>query len=204
MFAGAAEIVRVVAAAALALMPDLHQELAVARELQDLRVLVAAAAEPDVVLIVHVDAVLELRPLVAGARAAPRRDERAVGVEFEHRRRGAPDRSRLVRLQRRRAMGDPDVVARIDGDADDRADDPVVRQRLRPGGIDAEKGRRDLGRDRGRRPNGLHQSVPHHGSRGDERSRTAHHHPRTITRRPRNPTSRTAITRALKASGIVP
>ena len=126
---------------ALALTPDLHQELALARELQDLRVLVAAAAEPHVVLVVHVDAVLELRPLVAGAGPAPRRHERAVGVELEHRRRRLPDRSRFVRLQRRRAMRDPDVIARVDRDAGDRADNPAVRQRLRPQRIDAILGR---------------------------------------------------------------
>ena len=72
MFAGAAEILRVVAAPCLALAADLHQELAGARELQDLRVLLAAAAEPHVLVLVDVDAVLEIRPLIAVARAAPR------------------------------------------------------------------------------------------------------------------------------------
>ena len=38
-------------------------------------------------------------------------------------------------------MGDPDVIPRVDGDADDGADDPVVRQRLRPGRIDGIGGR---------------------------------------------------------------
>src|SRR5439155_27387612 len=73
---GAAEILRVVAALSLALMADLQQELAVARELQDLRVLVAAAAEPDIVAAIDVDSVFELRPLVAGPRAAPRGQQR--------------------------------------------------------------------------------------------------------------------------------
>ena len=68
-----AEILRVVAPAALALMPDLHQELPLARELQNVRVLVAAGAQPDLVVIVHVNAVLELRPLVP--RPGPPHDE---------------------------------------------------------------------------------------------------------------------------------
>ena len=61
--------------------------------------------------IVHVNAVLELRPLVARPRSAPRRQQGSVGVELENRRRRFPDRSRFVRLQRRRAMNDPDVIA---------------------------------------------------------------------------------------------
>jgi len=39
-------------------------------------------------------------------------------------------------------MDDPHVIARVDRDADDRADDPAVRQRLWPGRIHLE--RRDL------------------------------------------------------------
>ena len=35
-------------------------------------------------------------------------------------------------------MHDPDVIARIDGDARHGADDPMIRQRLGPRGIDAE------------------------------------------------------------------
>ena len=95
-----AEVLGVVAAASLALVPNLHQELPLPGELQDVRVLVAARAQPHVVPRVDVDAVLELRPFVAGAGAAPRRKQGPIGIEFEHRRRGFPDRSRFVRLQR--------------------------------------------------------------------------------------------------------
>ena len=42
------------------------------------------------------------------------------------------------------AVDDPDVVARVDRDADRRAEHPVVRQRLRPERIDLEA-RRDAG-----------------------------------------------------------
>ena len=132
MLAGAPRLSVSLLPLALALMADLHQELALARELQDVRILVAAGAEPHVVLVVDVDAVFELRPLVAGARSAPARQQRAVGIELEDRRRGAPDRSRLVGLQRGWPMDDPDVIAGIHRDAGDRAEDPVVRQRLRP------------------------------------------------------------------------
>ena len=135
---GAAEIRGVVAALALSLPPDLHQELSGSCELQNLCVLVAAAAEPDIVSIVYMNAVLELRPLVPGCWTAPKRDEGSLCVEFKDGRRGLPDRSCLVRLQRRWTMRDPDVIAPIDCDADDRADEPVVRQRPRPERIDAK------------------------------------------------------------------
>ena len=62
---GRAEILRVVAAGTLAVPSDLQHELAGARELQDLRVLLAAARDPDMVGVVDVDAVLEVRPFVA-------------------------------------------------------------------------------------------------------------------------------------------
>src|ERR1700704_4117279 len=57
-----AEVLGVVAPAALTLVPDLHQERSLARELQDVRVFVAARAEPHVILVVHVDAMFELWP----------------------------------------------------------------------------------------------------------------------------------------------
>ena len=95
-----AEVLCVVAAAALARVPDLHQELAVARELQNVRVFFAAGAQPHVVPLVHIDAVLELWPIVAGTRTAPSGQERAVSVELQHGRRRFPDRSRFIRLER--------------------------------------------------------------------------------------------------------
>ena len=68
---GAAEILRIGVAAALAPMAELRQELALRRELEDLVVLVAASRQPDVVLRIDKDAVLGRRPLVTLAGAAP-------------------------------------------------------------------------------------------------------------------------------------
>ena len=68
---GAAEVLRVGAAATLALMAELRQELALRRELKDLVVLLAASRQPDVVFRIDKDAVLGRRPLVALAGAAP-------------------------------------------------------------------------------------------------------------------------------------
>ena len=68
---GAAQILRVRAAAALALTAELRQELALCRELEDLGILVAVSRQPDVVLHIDKDAVLGRRPLIALAGAAP-------------------------------------------------------------------------------------------------------------------------------------
>ena len=85
----AAEVLEVVAAGVLAEPADLHQELAVLGELQDVRVLRAVAADPDVALVVDVDAVVRLRPLVALAGPPHERTRLPSGIELEHRRRGA-------------------------------------------------------------------------------------------------------------------
>ena len=67
----AAEILLIVAAGVLAGVADLQQELAVLGELQDVGVLLAVAADPDVALVVDVDAVVRLRPFVALAPGRP-------------------------------------------------------------------------------------------------------------------------------------
>ena len=64
------EILEVVAPGILAEVAHLHQEFSVLGELQDLGVLGAVAADPDVALIVDVDAVIGFRPLVSLPRAA--------------------------------------------------------------------------------------------------------------------------------------
>src|SRR5262249_36572406 len=67
---------------------DLHEELAVVCELEDLAVLVGGvAAKPDVAFVVHENAVLVRRPLVARSRSAPRLDDSALLIEFDDRRR---------------------------------------------------------------------------------------------------------------------
>src|SRR3989442_1040438 len=68
---GAAKVLRVGTAAALALMAELRQELTLRREFEDLGVLVAVSRQPDVVFRVDKDAVLGGRPLVALAGATP-------------------------------------------------------------------------------------------------------------------------------------
>ena len=143
---GAVQVRGVVAALRLAGAADLQDEAAVERELQDLVVLRPVAGEPDEVLGVDVDAVLGLRPLVAGAGAAPvaqrgcphgRRPAPAGRRRSTGRRRVAGG-EHLALLERGGAVDDPDVVAAVHGDARDLAEDPVVRQRLRPEGVDLE------------------------------------------------------------------
>src|SRR6267143_6746337 len=171
-----AEVLRVVAAGAFALTADLLQELAVAGELENVRVLVAAGAEPHTILMVDVDAVLELRPFVTRPRSTPRRDEIAILIELEDRRSRAPDRSRLVGLQRRWPMRNPDVVAGVDGDPGDRADDPVIRQRFRPRGVDAKRRnlRRRPRRERRGRPDRCQHGHRDHPARSHYVTSFAH------------------------------
>src|SRR5262249_11228043 len=67
----AVEILLVVTAGVVAEGATLQQELAVLGELEDMRVLLAVAADPDVAFVVNVNAMVGLRPLVAGAGTAP-------------------------------------------------------------------------------------------------------------------------------------
>jgi hypothetical protein len=117
-----------VARARLALA-DLEQESAVARELEDLVVAVAAAREPDIAVLVHVDAVLGVEPLELGGRhvvrAAPSLDVVPVRVELEHRRRRASLELRLG--NRAGAVEDPDVVLRVARDPGGEPEHPIVR-----------------------------------------------------------------------------
>ena len=63
----AAEVLQVVAALVAAGVAHLHDELAIIGELQDLGILLAVAADPHIALVVDMDAMVGLRPLVAGA-----------------------------------------------------------------------------------------------------------------------------------------
>ena len=99
-------------------------------------VLLTVAADPDIALVVDVDAMVRLRPLVTLPRAAPGSDEVAFGVEDENgRRRTAALRDRraqlgaaLVVVERRRAAMDyPDMILVIRPHADRHAEKPVVR-----------------------------------------------------------------------------
>ena len=135
----------VLAAHARVRLAVLREELAVARELDDVRVAGTVAADPDVADVIDEDAVIGIGPVVALARPAPLADETAVGVELEHRRRR---RAAIARLQLeallvvgerlRAAMHDPDVIALIGPHADGVAEHPVIRQRLGPREVDFE------------------------------------------------------------------
>src|SRR5262249_54533619 len=123
----AAEVLEVVAALVAAEVADLHQELAVIGELEDVGILLTIAADPHIALVVDMDAVVRLRPLVTLARSAPGPQQRAVGVVDEDRRGGAAALGNrrvelgaaLVVVQAAgAAMNDPDVVELVDPDAD--------------------------------------------------------------------------------------
>src|SRR5262249_2384827 len=96
---GAAEIIRVVAAFVLALVPNLQQKLPRSRELQKLRILLTTTTNPHRVAI-DVDAVFEIGPLIPLTCSAPRREAIACLIEFQRGRRSAPDRARFIGLQR--------------------------------------------------------------------------------------------------------
>ena len=178
-----ADVLGVVAALVLARVADLHQELALAGELENLVVLLRAAAQPDVVLGVHEDPVLRVRPLIAGTGPAPGLKQLSARREFEHRRR----RNAALGLRRRErggllAVGNtrlpvkhPDVVVRVDRDAAHRAGDPSIRQRLRPQRIRVEQ--------RHLRPARLGVRGAHPGSCGsaDGGERARHPHQSTTT-----------------------
>ena len=129
---------------------DLQQELAALGELEQLRVAVAVAADPDVALVVDGDAVIRGRPLEAFARAAPVIEEIPRLIELQHRRRAgaALPRRRLqlepllvVAERGRAAMNDPHVVVLVHRDADRGSEHPVIGQRFGPQRIHLE-GRR--------------------------------------------------------------
>src|SRR5712671_2128157 len=104
-----------------------------------MRILVSTSSQPNMVLLIDIDTVFQLRPFISWSRASPRRHQIALAIEFKHRWRGAPDRSSFVRLQGGRPVGDPDVIALIHSDTGHCADDPMVWQRLWPRWIYAER-----------------------------------------------------------------
>src|SRR6185503_8819406 len=97
---------------------DLQEERAAPGELEDLRVRGVVAADPDVALVIHRDAVIARRPLVARTGSAPGADEVAGLIELQHRGRHAaadPDRWLHVGgfeivLDGLRTMEHPDVI----------------------------------------------------------------------------------------------
>src|SRR6266576_1862366 len=119
---------------------DLHHKLPVFRELQDL-IFVRLAADPDIPLIVHVNAVLRLRPIIATPRPTPPSDVVALLIELHHRRPRF-----LIGPHNSRAMQDPYVVLLVGSRAGHLAQDPPVRH-LRPRRVQLEL--RDFARGRG-------------------------------------------------------
>src|SRR5712692_5642268 len=148
------EVHEVVAAAVLSIVAELHQEFSVLGELQDLGVFRAVAAEPHVALVVDVDAVRPFRPLVARSRAAPGPDQVACLIEHEDRRGRAAAlgdgrilfEPLLVDMQPpRAAMNDPDVILLVDPRSYGPAEQPMIRQGLRPQRVHFEHRRLDGG-----------------------------------------------------------
>src|SRR5256885_3937823 len=78
------EVLRIVAAAALSVAAQLHQELSFLGELEDLSVALAVATEPHVALVVDVDTVRPFRPLVPRSRSAPGSDQVAGLIEHQY------------------------------------------------------------------------------------------------------------------------
>ena len=151
---------RILAGAGLAVLGD---ELAFAGELQDLGVGATVAADPDVPLVIHDDAMVRLGPLVGRALlwTTPAGNQVAGWIELEDRRgRVTALADARLRLSAREgelsaiqiagivaAMDEPDVVAIIDREADGLAEHPVVGHRLGPERINLEL-RRLLGLSR--------------------------------------------------------
>src|SRR5262249_28194954 len=82
---GLPQVLGVVAAVVDAVFTDLKQKLAGAVELQDLRVHLTIPRQPHVAATIDGDAVVAVRPVVAGAGPAPGPDEIAGLIVDEHR-----------------------------------------------------------------------------------------------------------------------
>ena len=97
----------------------------------------AIGAEPDIAFFVDRHAMVGRRPVMAGDRT-PMMLQSALFVEFQNvgGRRAAirfmPGEIGFFLVQRARTMNDPDIVVRIGGEADRRANDPAIGQRLGP------------------------------------------------------------------------
>src|SRR5579864_2689866 len=119
------QILRVGIALALITAANLHDKLAVLRELQELVIGkrldswqairgAIVTAKPYETLVVDIDAVLALRPFITLAIAAPGLDVIARAIEHDHRRRS---HRRLLRLERPRPVKDPDIIPCINRNA---------------------------------------------------------------------------------------
>jgi hypothetical protein len=84
-------------------LANLHDELTVSRELENL-ILFTVAANPDETVRIDVNAMLVLRPVIAVRGSAPALDEVALRVELQHGRRGP---CQLFVAQRARPLQHP-------------------------------------------------------------------------------------------------
>src|SRR4030095_12448976 len=135
-------ILRVAVALALDAAADLHHQLTVLRELQQLVIRnrleagrlhpgAIVSAQPHEALVVDVDAVLSFDPFITAARPTPGLDEIASRIEHDDRRRSHRG---LIGLERPRTVQDPSISRRVDGDTRHVSELPVCRH-LRPRGI---------------------------------------------------------------------
>ena len=131
---GLVDVLGVLVALALAFAADLHHKLAVLRELHQVMIRRAIAAQPYEALRVGVDTVFCLGPVIARAWTAPAPKEISGLVEHQHRRRS---HGLLVGAHGARALQDPGVTLFVDRDAGNLTPNPLARQ-LRPGRLHLE------------------------------------------------------------------
>ena len=79
---------RIVASAGLSVMADLKQVLSILRELQNVRIVHAIAADPDVVFVIDEHPMQVVRPFVTLPGSTPALNQIAGHIEFQYRRRG--------------------------------------------------------------------------------------------------------------------
>ena len=120
---GLIQVLRIGVAFALSGLADLHHELSVLCELQDLMILGSVAANPDELFVIDVNAMLRSGPVEARSGASPRAKEISGSVELENRRRCL---ALFVRLERRGTLQDPDVIGGINRNTRDLAELPLV------------------------------------------------------------------------------
>ena len=142
---GAVHVDRVSIARALVASADLQHELSVGRELQICIIgnrlepgqaggRTIVSADPHEALVVDMDAVLALGPVVSAPGAAPGPHEVARRIEHDNRGRGL---SGIFWLERARAVQEPDIVLRVDGEAR-RISELELRRQPRPRRVNLE------------------------------------------------------------------